>query len=323
MTYPKVQAQVDGKTVLAVAVGDATYLNWTVAHDSGCNLTKILPNDVEINGNKPPQVYDGTTTYILWSDIPSIEPNPTKDASGVWQFKTRHTYTWVITEEASKEVGLWASIKIQTLDNGQPLGHQLISIAENGVQQTTDFTDANGQYPWQLTETSSKTDTMTFTWRDPAEQVHTATHSTTFTVPHAEPTPVPSDDKVVAQFPILPSSDAADAVYFEMTAPDGTKIQCQLDTGAWKLMFTSAAAKILGLSHDKDITIGGVGGTTSAYDSTATFSIGSAKFTGVPCVVADSFKGYPLFGYTFFVDNNYDLLVSHIHHTVTILKQAS
>lgn len=229
----------------------------------------------------------------------------------------------VVKESASAEIDTWATIEVQTLDNGRPFAKQVITIAENGVEAIHDYTDDTERYVYRIIETSGKTDSMTVTWTDPAGKTHTTTHSTVFTAPTPSPTPVPSDDKVVAQFPILPTSDAMDAVYFDMLASNGKTIQCQLDTGTFELMFTSAAASILGLKNERNITIGGVGGTTPAYDSHATFKIGGVEFANVPCTVAPSFTGYPLFGYKFFIANNYDLLVSHIHHTVTILEKAA
>lgn len=89
-SYPSVQATVDGKSVLAVGFNSVTYLIWTVAKNTGCNLTKIVPNDVEISGIKPPQLFDGHNTYIEWSAIPTIASNPVR-VSGVWQFKTKQT----------------------------------------------------------------------------------------------------------------------------------------------------------------------------------------------------------------------------------------
>lgn len=317
--YPKVLAQVDGKDVLAVAVGNTTYLNWTVARDSGCNITKVAVGDVEIKGNKPPQVSDTVTTYIKWSSIPTIDANP-KHVNGVWQFSTKHTYTMTVTETQSAVVGEWATIEVQTLDNGKPFAKQIITIDENSTEAAHDYTDDTGRYVYRIIETSGKTDSVTVSWTDPAGKTHTTTHSTVFTAPTPSPTPIPSDDKIVAQFPLLPTSDAMDAVYFNMTAPNGQTIQCQLDTGAFELMFTSAASATLGLKNEQSITIGGVGGTTPAYDSHATFRIGGVEFSNVPCTVAPSFTGYPLFGYKFFVDNGYDLLVSQKHNTVTILK---
>ncbi|SFU71211.1 phage baseplate protein [Alicyclobacillus macrosporangiidus] len=87
-TYPAVKATVNGKPYQAIAVNWVTYLIWTVARDTGCNLTKVAYGDVEINGVKPPQVTYNGNTYIQWSSIPTIDPNPTKASDGTWQFRT-------------------------------------------------------------------------------------------------------------------------------------------------------------------------------------------------------------------------------------------
>ncbi|GEO28034.1 hypothetical protein AAC03nite_38190 [Alicyclobacillus acidoterrestris] len=336
-TYPAVQAQVDSKPYLAVEAGSnyATYLIWTVARDTGCNLTKVAAGDVEIDGKKPPQVYDGKNTYIEWSAIPTIDAHPVKDAKGVWQFKTKakavqptpapapvtHNYTMVVTEPATAVAGTWAPVTIQTLDNGQPLGHQIITITENGVQVCKDYTDdTTGGYEYDLQETTDKTDTMVFSWTDPAGKTHTITKTTQFSVPQASATPTPSDDSVVVTFPMLPDSDPNDAVYFNLTAPNGQQIKMQLDTGAFELLFTTQVAAQLNLANEGSVTIQGIGGTSGAYYSHATFSINGVQFTNVPCVVDESFQGLPLFGYRFFIDNGYDLLVSQKHNTITILK---
>lgn len=327
-TYPRIPAQLNGTQVDAIAVGNATYLIWTAAKLTGANVTKVDYGDVEIDGKKGPQVTQGGNTYLLWSSIPTVDAHPVKDEKGIWQFKTvptpapvAHNYTLVVTEDASEIVGTFATIAIYTLDNGQPLGHQLITISENGAQVASDYSDAtSGSYGWGITETENKTDTMTVTWRDPAGVTHTSTHTTTFIVPQPSDAPVPSDDNVVVRIPMLPTSDASDAVFFNMTAPSGESIQCQLDTGAFEAMFTTVAATALGLKNEGNVTVQGVGGSASAYYSHASFSLNGVSFSQVPCVVEDAFQGYPLFGYRFFVDNGYDLLVSQKHNQIVIMK---
>lgn len=88
MAYPAVKATVNGKPYLAIAVNWVTYIIWTAARDIGCNLTQVDYGNVQIDGSKPPQVTDGQNTYIEWSSIPGINPNPTKNSSGTWQFTT-------------------------------------------------------------------------------------------------------------------------------------------------------------------------------------------------------------------------------------------
>jgi hypothetical protein len=85
-------------------------------------------------------------------------------------------------------------------------------------------------------------------------------------------------------------------------------------------MFTTDAAKALGLANEGALSVQGVGGSASAYYSHATFTLNGIGFGNVPCVVEDAFQGYPLFGYRFFVDNGYDLLVSQKHNQIVITK---
>jgi hypothetical protein len=113
-TYPKVQAEVNGKPVLAVSVAGVTYLDWTVARDSGCNLTHVAPGDVEIDGQKPPQVSDSVTTYVKWAAIPTIDPRPNK-VNGVWQFKTIPKEVTVPTTPAPAPTGPSAADIAQAL----------------------------------------------------------------------------------------------------------------------------------------------------------------------------------------------------------------
>ncbi|MFD1675387.1 hypothetical protein [Alicyclobacillus fodiniaquatilis] len=135
---------------IAIAVGDVTYLIWTVARDIGLNITKADLGDVEIDGTKPPQVAQDDNTYIEWSSIPGLTAH--KLSGGGFNFTTApatHTYTMVINEPATATAGDLATLTIQTLDNGQPLGHQVITISANGVEADHDYTDATtGSYVW-------------------------------------------------------------------------------------------------------------------------------------------------------------------------------
>ena len=254
---------------------------------------------------------DGIVGPLTWGALTrALEPKPAPT----------HNYTMVVTEAATALANTFAMIEIQTLDNGKALGSQPITITVNGQEVCADKTGPDGLYQWGISETTAKADTVIVSWTDPAGKVHSTTHTTQFTVPHSSPTPVPADDKVVVSFPMLPTSDANNAVYFNLTGPNGKLIQCQLDTGAFELMFTGSAAAILSLQNEGNETIGGVGGQTQAYKSHANFGINGVTFSAVPCTVDNSFPGYPLFGYRFFVDNGYDLLVSQKHQTITIMR---
>ncbi|WAH38627.1 glucosaminidase domain-containing protein [Alicyclobacillus dauci] len=341
VTYQSAKARVNGKDVLAVGVNDVTYLIWTVARDTGCNLTKVAPGDVEIDSKKPPQVFDGKNTYVEWSAIPTIDPHPIKDANGVWQFKTKastpaqptaptpsepdpvpvtHDYQIVVTQPSTAIAGRWALTTIQTLDNGKPLGNQIITVAENGVQVARDYTDAIGGYEWQINETTNKTDSITVTWVDPDGKTHTVTNSTQFQVPAVTPTPLPSDDSIVVQFPLLPTSDVSNAILFTAQSTTGGSTTFQLDTGAFELMLNEADAKLFNAPNLGATAVQGVGGQSQAYYSQVDVVINGVTFKGIKCVVDPDFTGNSLFGYQFFIDNKYELLVSQKHNTVTFCK---
>lgn len=113
-TYQSIKATVDGKPYLAVLVNNITYLIWTVARDTGCNITNTAPGDVEIDGYKPPQVFDGNNTFIQWTSIPSINPNP-KYTFGFVQFTTRIGFagnsSYPILDLNAPEIKSWVYTK--------------------------------------------------------------------------------------------------------------------------------------------------------------------------------------------------------------------
>lgn len=320
MAYPVVKAQVNGATYKAIGVGDETYLIWTVAKDIGLNLTKIEYDDVEINNKKPTQTVQDGNTYIHWSEIPGLTPHYLD--GGVINFTTvTHDYQLNVTQDSSEIAGKWANIVVTTLDGDKPIGDQLISIAENETVVCTDYTDkVNGEYGYAITETVDKVDTVTVTWTDPSGNKHTVNNTTQFQVPKVTPTPLPSDDTMVVQFPLLPASDVSNAILFEAKTVDGKPLTFQLDTGAFELMLNAADAKALDAPKLGDTNVQGVGGQSQAYYSQVTLEINGVGFGNVPCVVDPEFQGNSLFGYRFFIDNKYELLISQKHNTVTILK---
>jgi len=86
------------------------------------------------------------------------------------------------------------------------------------------------------------------------------------------------------------------------------------------MLVTKQIANMLHLPNLGDVPLEGVGGQDEGYMSQISFSLGGVEFDNVPCFVDNNYEGTPLFGYKFFVDNGYDLLVSQKHNTLTILK---
>ncbi|MFD1675396.1 glycoside hydrolase domain-containing protein [Alicyclobacillus fodiniaquatilis] len=326
--YPAVQAQLNGKSVLAIAVGDVTYLIWTVARDIGLNITKADLGDVEIDGKKPPQVVQDDNTYIEWSSIPGLTAH--KLSGGGFNFTTKpastsatatHDYQLVVSQPATEIAGTWAPITITTMDGDTPVGHQIVTITVNGVQVCKDYTDqTSGGYEYDLNESTNKTDTVAVSWTDPSGKTRTVTNSTQFQVPTVTSTPLPSDDSVVVQFPLLPSSDSSNAILFDAKTTTGADLTLQLDTGAFELMLTAADAKALNAPNLGATSVQGVGGQSQAYYSQVDVVINGVAFEGIKCVVDPGFAGNSLFGYQFFIDNKYELLVSQKHNTVTFCK---
>ncbi|WAH38246.1 glycoside hydrolase family 25 protein [Alicyclobacillus dauci] len=86
--YPSVTATVDGNPYSAIAVNNQVYLIWTAIRDCGANITKANFNDVEIDGEKPPQVTQDGNTYVVYTALPNLQPY-TKNADGSFSFSTK------------------------------------------------------------------------------------------------------------------------------------------------------------------------------------------------------------------------------------------
>lgn len=131
-------------------------------------------------------------------------------------------------------------------------------------------------------------------------------------------TPIPSDDHVVAQVPIKVLDNV---ILFDAQEPKTRyHIEFQLDTGAYEPLINPADAQAMHLPNLGPIEIQGVTGTSQAYMSEMSVTIGGVTFRNIPCIVDPDFQDTSLFGYSFFSDNNYDLLVSLKYHTMTVLK---
>lgn len=111
----------------------------------------------------------------------------------------------------------------------------------------------------------------------------------------------------------------SDAFHF---APriNGTRVHGMImDTGAFELTFNQKVASQLGLPNLGGVQIGGVGGSTQAYQSRCDIEINGHKYSDVPCIVDPSLSDVGLFGLRFFVDNNLKLELNPIAQTLTIV----
>jgi hypothetical protein len=112
-----------------------------------------------------------------------------------------------------------------------------------------------------------------------------------------------------------------DGFYFDLAlaGPDtGTTVRCQLDTGAFEMLLTASIAEALHLPNLGAVDISGVTGSSAAYTSEVTVSLGDTQYTGVHCVVDPSFTGTPLFGLRFFIDRRIALALDPVTATLTL-----
>lgn len=122
------------------------------------------------------------------------------------------------------------------------------------------------------------------------------------------------------QLAALPGAIRNDAFYFSLRVNGSSIPNIILDTGAFELTFNENVAKKLGLPNLGAIRIGGVGGTTTAYQSRCTLTIGGRKYFNVPCIVDPTFSSPGLFGLRFFVDNGLSPLLDVRRQKLFILK---
>lgn len=326
-SYPSQKAKVNGKPYPAVDYQDKVYLDWTVARDLGLNLTKVTWGDVELDGKKPPQVADSTSTYILWS---ALDPDFKAVHNGdTWEFSTPVAkYSWSVTVPKTQPDGTEASIAIKTMENMQPLAGQVVTIYVNDKQVADNKTAADGTFDWGVSESTATSDTVKVVWVDPNKKTHTAVHIVGFTQEKIAATAVPADMNIVCQFAMTPDSDPRDGIFFMGEDENGNQIKHQLDTGAFMYMITADVAKKLNAKNLGATQIQGVGGKASAYYTQVNLVIpdihgNKVKFTGIHAVVDPAFTSYPLFGDHWFVLKGYDLYVNHQHQTVSILAPKS
>lgn len=124
---------------------------------------------------------------------------------------------------------------------------------------------------------------------------------------------------VIADTPMLLLGDA---IYFG--AKDGSAYgNFQLDTGAYEPLINPETAALWDLPNLSPAPIYGVGGAVSnAYNSMIpSLTIGNSTFINIPCVVDPAWQRPSLFGYKFFVDNQYGLYVDPNNFTIDITHE--
>lgn len=96
----------------------------------------------------------------------------------------------------------------------------------------------------------------------------------------------------------------------------------QLDTGAFEPLLTADLAKTLNLPNQGTLNISGVNSASPAYKSTFSLEVTGTNgqpqgWTKVSCVVDPTFKGTPLLGLSFFINQKVQLTLDPISGLMT------
>lgn len=107
---------------------------------------------------------------------------------------------------------------------------------------------------------------------------------------------------------------------YPLTGPDGTAdVPFVLDTGAFEMLLTQGVADSLGLPNLGPVQVSGIGGSSTAYQSQVTLSIGTEMVTDVHCVVDPTFT-QNLFGARLLIDHGVAILVDPVTETLTFYQ---
>jgi hypothetical protein len=326
-SYHAIHAELEGKPFSAISVQNQTYIQWGALQVFKTPYEYLANGKFAITGGVIQGVVFHGTTYLPWAEV-AAKVKAVRLKDGEFNFidvPVSHDYHIVIDGSENVSAGAAETLQVTVLDGHQGVPHQWIHIAVTStdgqakvtpVAEEQDVTDKNGACEYALGAPNPATLTVQVTWKDPSGKQQTASDDITFKSAAATETPVPAGEQVVATAPVLFDDDA---VYFQAQANNQTTM-FQLDTGAYETLITKKLADALHLPNLGNVQIEGVGGKATAYNSEISLTIGGVRFNNIPCVVESSYTGTPLFGYRFFSDNGYDLLVSQKHNTLTILS---
>jgi hypothetical protein len=96
-----------------------------------------------------------------------------------------------------------------------------------------------------------------------------------------------------------------------------------LDTGAFELTLSEYTAAALNLPNLGTLTIQGVTGAATAYQSEVDLQIGGQTYDHVACIVDPSLANTQLFGLRFFIDKQLQLTLNPAAQTLTIAAASS
>jgi hypothetical protein len=327
--FPAVKALVNGHPIEAIVVHGSTYVNWGALDLAHTPYQYLGHGTFALTGKTVTGVVYRGTTYLPW---PSIAPKVVaiRLPGGGWNFVTPpvpHAYHVALTTKQSRDT---LTVQFQTLDGQAGVPHQRIQAscldpAGNSLIETSLVTDPSGNATWTL-QIPLRAQTVAVRWTAPDGSQETATAlleaqnadraQTSTTVTSVAQGPLPPEN-VVAQTPIQVQDNA---VYFDAQV-NGADTTFQLDTGAYEIYIPEDLAISLGLTEQDPVAVGGIGGAVEGYDSVIpSLTIGGVTFHNVPCVIGPTGSvDTPLFGYEFFADNGYDLLISNHDQRLYIL----
>jgi hypothetical protein len=323
----QVRAQINGQPIPAIAVGDTTYLQWRALQVFQTPNLYLGDGKFAITGGTIQGVVYHGDTYLPWNSVaPNVKATPLR--GGGFNFislPVQHNYHILIGTQDGV-VGSPTPFEVLVADGDQWVPNQTIQVTLSGTSYASGYanvnpisvvTDQNGSWVGGINDTTAEKVQVVVTWTDPNGHVQTQSANITFTNKGDTQTPVPPDDTVVATVPL--TTTFSNALLFNAQA-GGNDILFQLDTGAYEPLVTKQVADLLHLPNLGSTQIQGVGGNDQVYNSQITLTIGGVEFKNIPCIVDDSYTGPSLFGYGFFADRGYDVLVSQKHNTMTILK---
>lgn len=325
-TPGSVRAEIDGQHVAAIDVGNITYLVWQALKDFHTPYAYLGGGLFSLTGKMVQGVVYRGDTYLPWN-VTAPKVNAKHLRGGGFDFTqtaVKHDYqVYVFTQDGT--VGTPDALQVYVADGNQLVPQQTVQISFDGNSYASNFngkhtitvtTDPYGTWYGAIDDTSAETVHPVVTWTDPNGQIQTATQPVVFAAATASTSLVPAGSTIVATVPVTTFQNA---VLFNAQS-QGTDILFQLDTGSYEPLVTRQVAQLLNLPNLGSSAIQGIGGQDQAYNSQITLSIGGHEFQNIPCIVDNYYYGPSLFGYSFFSDHGYGLLIAPKNTSMTILQ---
>lgn len=334
-SLPSIKAEVNGVSVPAVVYHDTTYvlsnsldLFHTPYHNEGNGV-------FDIAGKEVTAIEYHNQYYLPWNTVAPPKVVPHKIQGG-WNFTRGFTdnssdqyHLVVLYPTTYTSPGNFIPFYIQCFDsNGDILPNQDFTmdmyISSPGYEnnpsipdKVIDSTGPSGTYYWPQGLLSPGQLYTVVDWKDPKGVVHSFEQKFKVGNPMAQQT-LPSGESLVAKIPIIVSPSYQ--VLFNASS-GSTQFEMQLDTGADTPVIPESLANQLNLPKREAIQVVGVDEKPmTAYLTTMTLTIGGVTFNNVQAIIDPAYTGYPLLGYSFFVQNNLDLYLSLSNLTMYFMK---